>query len=271
MVSISKVLLGFFILIMVFSSLSIIVKLVFAQTATPTYPTVPIAAPSVPQFTIKFVNASYTVPTSYSIDPYTGQNVTHPGYYVENSSIVLTITNQPFTSFIDNINGAPWNISLFLNIEMKGHFSENWTTPYSADLGYLTQSNSEFTILTFPVVQSGSSQSGYDIESYYSLGGSYDPTLEGIASGGKVDFQVQALIGYLHRVPNGSGNPFFNMPWVFDGQTSAWSNTQTITIPETTASSPTPTIPEYPALSPFLMLTIMAAAVFLIYFKKHKH
>lgn len=68
-----------------------------------------IPTPSVPEFTVKFVNASYEVPTSYSTDPYTGQNVTHSSYFVENSSIELTITNQPFVSFIDNINGAPWN------------------------------------------------------------------------------------------------------------------------------------------------------------------
>jgi hypothetical protein len=60
-------------------------------------------------------------------------------------------------------------------------------------------------------------------------------------TGGQVDFQVQAMIGYVHReitvpVP-GTG-------WVFTGETSGWSDTQTLTIGE----SQTPTSP--PANSP---------------------
>jgi hypothetical protein len=231
-------------------------------------PSVQIPTPSVPQYTIKFVNSSYEVPTSYSTDPFTGQNVTHPGYYVENSSIVLKITNQPFVSFIDTINGAPWNISLFIDVQMKGHFSENWTSPYSADLGYLTQSNSEYTIMIFPVVPSESSQSGYDIENYYPYGSSFHSTLTGIASDGQVDFRVQVMIGYVHRVPSSVGNPFFNMPWVFDGQTSAWSNTQTITLPagsSSTSPSPTPTVPEFSWLAILpLFVSLLFVAVIII-------
>jgi hypothetical protein len=33
-------------------------------------------------------------------------------------------------------------------------------------------------------------------------------------------------------------------PWIFDGQTSDWSGTQTITIPASAASSPTSTPPQ---------------------------
>ena len=238
-----------------------------SPSLTPTLPpSVQIPTPSVPQYTIKFVNSSYQVPTSYSTDPFTGQNITHPGYYVENSSIVLRITNQPFASFIDNINGAPWNISLFLDIQMKGHFSENWTAPYSADLGYPTQSNSEYTTMTFPVVASEDSQSGYDIESYYPYASSFNPTLTGIASGGQVDFRVQVMIGYVHRVPSNVGNPFFNMPWVFEGQTSGWSNTQAITLPavsSSTSPSPTPTAPEFPwlAILPLFVSFLLVAVI----------
>jgi hypothetical protein len=237
-----------------------------SPSPTPTLPpSVQIPTPSVPQYTIKFVNSSYEVPTSYSTDPFTGQNITHLGYYVENSSIVLRITNQPFASFIDNINGGPWNISLFIDIQMKGHFSENWTSPYSADLGYLTQSNSEYTTVTFPVVASEDSQSGYDIESYYPYASSFNPTLTGIASGGQVDFRVQVMIGYVHRVPSSVGNPFFNMPWVFEGQTSGWSNTQTITLPagsSSTAPIPTPTVPEFSSLAVLpLCFTLLFIAI----------
>lgn len=56
----------------------IMVMPAFAQTPAPS--SVSITTPSVPEFSVKFVNTSYEVPTSYSIDPYTGQNVTHPNY-----------------------------------------------------------------------------------------------------------------------------------------------------------------------------------------------
>ena len=61
-----------------------------------------ITKPSVPEFTVKFVDASYNVPTTSSIDPFTGQNVTNEGYHVENRTIELIIKNQPFASYISN-------------------------------------------------------------------------------------------------------------------------------------------------------------------------
>lgn len=60
-----------------------------SPTPTPTLPpSVPIPTPSVPEFSVNWVNTSYEVPTSYSINPYTGENETSQGYYVDNSSIV---------------------------------------------------------------------------------------------------------------------------------------------------------------------------------------
>lgn len=54
-----------------------------------------ITKPSVPEFTVKLVDSSYDVPTSYSIDPYTGQNVTHAGSHVESRTLDVKIKNQP--------------------------------------------------------------------------------------------------------------------------------------------------------------------------------
>jgi hypothetical protein len=79
----------------------------FAQNSTnPTYlptasPTSP-PTPPVPEFTVKFVDFSYYVPTTTSIDPYTGQNITNQGYYVDNRTIELSINNQPFSSYQEN-------------------------------------------------------------------------------------------------------------------------------------------------------------------------
>ena len=52
-----------------------------------------------------------------------------------------------------------------------------------------------------------------------------------------MDFQVEAMIGYVHRYP------VINS-WTFNGTESGWSITQTITIPATSTSpstSPNPT------------------------------
>jgi hypothetical protein len=58
-------------------------------------------------------------------------------------------------------------------------------------------------------------------------------------SGAQIDFQVEAMIGYVHRVHNPNATSHLEMfPYLFTGETSGWSETQTITLP-TFASSPT--------------------------------
>lgn len=223
-----------------------------SPTPTPA-PSVPIPTPSVPEFTAKYVNSSYEVPTSYSTDPYTGQNVTHPSYYVDNESIVVTIKNQAFASFIDNINGAPWNISLFLNVREKGHYAENWTEIYYAD-DYLYQTNSDYTTVAYSLTQNDF-QFGNDL-----------------SSGGQVDFQVEALIGYVDR---DFSHGFFDAPYVFNGQTSGWSNTQTVTVsgnvPLNSASpnpTTTPTIPEFHFIIPIIIFLIATTVIGVVLVKR---
>jgi hypothetical protein len=222
---------------MVISSLSlIIIKPAYAQTATPTVSPTPIPVPSVPEFTVKFVNSSYEVPASSSINPYTGQQVTTPGYYVENESIELTIKNQPFVSFIDN-TGA--NNSLFYNVREKGYYAENWTDLYNPEGGFVPQSNSGYTVISF------------------SLG-----SFNGLSSsGGKVDFQVQAMIGFT----TSSLPPYNPFTYQFVGKTSDWSSTLAVTIPASstsTSTSPTPTVSEFPSLSVILIVS-MAVSLFI--------
>ncbi|MGD0070025.1 MAG: hypothetical protein ABSB71_00485 [Candidatus Bathyarchaeia archaeon] len=245
------------ILILAISSLSLImVKPSFAQTPTPS--PIPIPTPSVPEFTVKFVNSSYEVPPSSSINPYTGQNVTNPSYYVDNESIVITITNQPFVSFIDNINGSPWNISLFYDVREKGHFAENWTNVYFTE-DMPIESGLQYTVLTYPVTHYSNAPDSYTL----------GDIMVQIPAGGQVDFQVEALIGYSHRIIEMPWNP-----WVFEGQTSGWSNTQTITIPATSTSaspSPTPTIPEFPSvIVVIIVLIVLALAISVLKRKRQR-
>jgi len=180
-----------------------------SPSETPTEPA-SIPKPSVSGFTLKFVDSSYDVPTTYSIDPYTGVDVTHQGYHVENRSIQVSIKNQPFTSY----ESYGQIINFYINIRTKGHYDDEWITIYSPSRDFLTQSNSDYTTVAYTI----------DMNEF--------PFWDNIKEGGKVDFQVQALIGSVHRVINTSATNIMNIaPWIFEGQTSDWSSTQTITIP----------------------------------------
>jgi hypothetical protein len=181
------------------------------------------------------------VPTTYSTDPYTGAKVEHSGYHVQNRTIEVRIRNQPFSKY--QSNGQI--VDYYLNIRTKGHYAKDWIEIYSPERGFLTQSSSESTIVT------------------YSLDDNVFPFWDNInQTGGQVDFQVQALIGSVHRIQNGSQtDPLLMFPWIFEGQTSEWSSTQTITIPET---SPSPSVPEFPATAILLLLVAVPLAVVLL-------
>jgi len=158
---------------------------------------------SVPEFTLNFVGNSYDVPVTYSIDPYTGENVTHAGYHVENKYIEVRIRNQPFTPYWIQENDHNRTINFFYNIRVKGTFAENWTNLYGGSYGYLMEDyGSEYTVI---------------------------PYRANAKSGGQVDFQVEALIGYEHPMLSPHAIPVEK--WVITGEESGWSNTQTITLP----------------------------------------
>jgi hypothetical protein len=175
-----------------------------------------IPKPSIPEFTLKFVDNSYDVPTTYSVDPYTGKNITHAGYRVENKSIEITVKNQPFTMYkLDNEQYA----NLFYNVSYRGHYGGGWEY-FSWDRNkewFITQSDSEYTVISF----------------YH------------VPSEGVMDFRVQAQIGYF---------TYYYMPfkvYEFHGETSGWSETQTITIGESLTPTPSPeTTPTPPNMGP---------------------
>ena len=76
------------------------------------------AKPSAPQFTAKYVNLNYDVPSTYGTDQYTGKTIVlQQGYSIDNRSIQFTIKNQPDTSPSQqsgNISGV------FFNFRVKG-------------------------------------------------------------------------------------------------------------------------------------------------------
>jgi hypothetical protein len=194
-----------------------------------------IPKPSVPEFTLKYIDKSYDIPPTYDIDPYTGKNVmTQAGYHVQNKTIELAIKNQLFTPYKDADGNS---IRLYYSIRKKGHFGDSWgyldTGYYGLDNHYVDADlDSDYTILTYGLVGNNGTLSLLNLD---------------ISPGGQVDFQVQAFIGYntrIHEYWTPLGEVYH---YVFTGETSDWSNTQTITIPEsqTPTSSPTPTSTPY--------------------------
>ena len=164
--------------------------------------------PSVPEFTVKYVDNSYYVPPTTTTDPYTGETVTQGGFYGKGKpEIEITIKNQPFTG-------------LHYQVRTKGHFSQDWsiveywikeTQTYNPPNPYPGQDyTAEYTILK-----------------YHSIGS------QDIPSRGQIDIQVQALIGHVTIRGDPAHSALYNMYYPiydFSGESSGWSDTQTLTI-----------------------------------------
>ena len=196
-----------------------------------------IPKPSVPEFTLKYVDNSYNVPPTYGIDPYTGENViTQAGYHVENKSIEVIIKNQPFTSFRNENNSI---VGLYYYILAKGHF-QDWYSGTPNPESYVYRFDREYTVVTYGLGGNNGS------ETYYRR-------LGDISAGGQVDFKVQALIGYNTRISRGLyasqfGEAYYYVFTVVE--TSDWSDRQTLTIGESQTPTPSPaTTPTAPPTS----------------------
>jgi hypothetical protein len=141
--------------------------------------------------------------------------------------IEVKIKNQPFTPYWTQENNYNGTINLFYNIRCKWPSAENWTYLCGGGLeGYAVREilmqdyDSEYTVLSYET--------------------SHSP----------IDFQVEAVIGYEQSVL--SPPPFPMTRWVIIGESSGWSDTQTITISEgqtptsPPATTPTPTPSQEP-------------------------
>ncbi len=200
-----------------------------ASTPTPTIPTptpTPVyPKPTIPQFTIKLTSSL------------TEANKT---------TIELTIKNQPFDK--NNIN----HYSLVYNVRIKTD-TENWTDLYDAEDGYPAQSNSDYTVLSYVL-----GESAYYPSSDYPLSPSMKvgilPTI------GQVDFQVEAMIGYRDRGAFSGGM----MPYIFKGERSGWSNTQSINILTGSTSSESPNPSSFPPEFLWLIILPLSISILLI-------
>jgi hypothetical protein len=205
-----------------------------------------IPKPHTPEFTLKYIDNSYDTPISYSIDPYTGTNITNPSVHIDNRTIEVKIKNQPFTPYYDA--NSSFNIFLLFNIRIKGHYGEYWTNLYLNDDSHPSQDqDGDYTILPL------------------ALGDNSNTPLRWIPSNSTIDFQIQAMIGYFHRVVQGSG-----APWIFTGETSDWSATQTVTIEQNSSPTPTPTVPEFPSATIVTIMLIALALTISVFQRKKK-
>jgi hypothetical protein len=193
--------------------------------------------PSIPEFTVTYVPASYTKTTT---NPYTGE-VTNE--QINNSTIEVKIKNQIFDYSVGDVK-----YYLFYQIASKGHFEDEWSGHYSYESNLtfsqgaskyaLKQNeNSQFTTAIF-------------LANYY-------------PAQSQVDFRVQTVVMHDGLVKVYNSDIWIDLSYHLEpgyvyGETGDWSNTQTITIPagastETsnpTFQSPTPTNSQNPTVSP---------------------
>jgi hypothetical protein len=228
----SRVVCLLLILIITLSTESLIIKPTTAQT---------IPKPSVPEFTIKLVAHPYDVAPITTIDPYTGKTViTQEGYRVENKSMEVQVTNQPFSY---SFNSTTYY--LYYSVRVKGHFENIWTDYYSIyeGISYAKEGTmyAEKALYTHGVLQSNSD---YTILSV--------PSSE-IPNEGKVDIQIKAAAG--HASKEFANENYHIVDFTYYGHyepaiavdaTSDWSIIETITIPDgsisvSTSPNPVPT------------------------------
>lgn len=211
------------ILVMAVSTLSIVtVKPAFARNTIPT--------PYVPEFSVTYIASSYSVNTTNTD---TGATVTNT---YANDTVQIVILNQAFNRNALE-NGTA--LSLTYNVQEEGHFSNgNYWNPIST---WVDASNSEYTVIS------------YEVTLYT---GSFAPIWSTsdaeVTAGGQVDFQVEATIGYWITVP--SPYSFYGAS-AFTGESSGWSNTQTITIANGSTSTSISNSP-YPTPSPTPLATL---------------
>ncbi len=168
--------------------------------------------PSVPDFTVAYIDHSYDIPPTYGKDPYTGQTiVTSYGSHVDNRTLDVTIQNQPFTPYNDSSGHI---VQLNYNVRSKGHF-DDWNSGSSLhSIIGVQASSSSSTVISFNI-------------QYWN-----------VQVGGQIDFQVDAVAGYTYYNSQVCGTQYSTTV-----DESGWSNTQTITIGNATPASPT--LPPY--------------------------
>jgi hypothetical protein len=199
--------------------------------------------PSVPEFTVQYVDHSYSIPANTTIDPFTGKTVTIPAQYINNQTIEISIKNQIKNTPYQQITDQPY---LYYEIQMKGHFSQDWT-----NISFIEATpQAEYTILACAIDGNNAS-------------GQFTGRLNQLSSGGTADFQVQAQIWQYGTIPNSVYGTLFGLV-----SQSDWSLTHSVTVPQSSIS-PSPAVPEFPTLT---ILPLFAFVFFIaVKFRSKNH
>jgi hypothetical protein len=139
------------------------------------------------------------------------------------------------------------------DIQIKPHYSTTWTDLCEFPEGYFSPSSTQSTVVTFQfsnppsyVVAGDSTATGLTLTT--------SDVMMTVPLGGQVDFQVRAGIGH--------GGAVGFADWVFNGELSGWSPTQTVTISANIPLSPTPTASSSTStLTPTPTLTSVSGAL----------
>jgi hypothetical protein len=175
----------------------------------------------------------------------------------DNNTIEITIKNQPFD----------WNntykYSFFYNVRTRIN-EGNWSDIYNIEDGYPLQSHLDYTVLVYSSLDN-------DEDEFVQVSPPPDPYASWIYApyNAKLDVQMQAYIGYRQRGP--FQLPFW--PYVFKGESSGWSSTQTLTIGEPQTPTPSPATPELAItiLGAIIVAVVVGAALgLLVYLIKRK-
>jgi len=165
---------------------------------------------------------------------------------LSNSSSEITlqfkIKNEAFISYeITESNSHLYLVKYYYNIHFRMNSTQNqeWFKPYSLNLGYIERIQGNETLY---VVHGQSLQEmGFDFKEWNTL----------MPRTSSIDIQLQAMIGYFNSTH-------------FIGQTSDWSNTQTLNLNQmaVVTPNPSPSVPEFPWLAIIpLFLSAFAVAV----------
>lgn len=164
-------------------------------------------------------------------------------------SVELIIKNQPF-NYSSVLLYYQFNFSspsVYYNIRIKDHnVTDDWVELYNAENGFPEPSNLNYTVISIAVPLDA-----------------------------QTDIQVNAMIGIVTRGFNPNATNQIEMyPYDFNGLTSDWSNTQTVTMSASNYfATASPTSPPFLTLSlsiSFVVIAFLLAIIFalMLYIRK---
>jgi hypothetical protein len=179
-------------------------------------PAITQTSPPIPEFTLKLEDRSHDVTNASGT------------YHIEIKFVDVVIKNTTPYSFYSVVNDSI--VKLYYNVHIKGH-SQDWAN--ATITGNLAPQDNNTTV-KFGLGKTNPDPGGYSI------------WLGNVSNESKIDFQVRDINGFYTKVtdewPHCWRNPNFSI--FNETGRSAWSDTQTITLPtgstpESTTSTPT--------------------------------